>query len=185
MIFHEFEGKKLFERYGILIPRGVLVLKGEDAGKAYRTLDKWQVVVKGQTHERGRMERGLIKFCSSPDEALRACEEIWGAGVSAILMEEKLEIAEEKDFSIAFDEALRAPVLEYGSPAGGRGGERERHVLDIHADMDLPSAGFPHIPFAQAFWNLYRREKATSIEVSSLARTSGGEWVALDARIEL
>lgn len=186
MELHEYEGKKLFEKYGILVPRGVLVLNGEDVSKAYRSLDRWEVVCKAQVLARGRMEKGLVRFCSSEDEVLAACEEIfardiWGEGAVAVLIEEKLEIEEERYLSIAYDATLNQPVLSYGV----RGGEVERHILDIHADADIPSAGFPHIPFAQAAWNLYRREKALLVEISPLARISGGAWVAVDAKISL
>ncbi|MEK7479147.1 MAG: ATP-grasp domain-containing protein [Patescibacteria group bacterium] len=181
MVLHEYEGKKLFEKYGILVPRGVLILKGEDAGKAYRTLDRWQTVLKGQTHERGRMEKGLVRFCSSEDEVLAAVKNMWALGVGAVLIEEKLEVAEERELSIAHDENLGQPVLEYGP----RGADKERHVLDIHADADLPSAGFPHIPYSQAFWNLYRREKASVVAAKPLGRIPDSSWVALDVRVAL
>lgn len=179
MILHEFEGKKLFATYGILVPKGVLILKGEDGGQAYRMLDKWEVVLKAQVHERGRMERGLIRFCSSEDEVLLAAKDMRKQDVLAILIEEKLDIAEERYLSIAHNEKIGRPVLEFGF----RNGERERHVLDIHADLDIPSAGFPHIPFAQAAWNLYRRERAVSLEIAPLVKTKDGVWVAADARI--
>lgn len=181
MNLYEFEGKKLFEKYGILIPRGVLILKGEDPTKAYRSLDRWEVVVKAQVHEQGRMEKGLILFCSSEDEILAAAKNIWKAGTSAILIEEKLEIAEEWYLSITHDEKSGGPILQFGR----RGGEMERHVLDIRADSDIPSAGFPYIPFAQATWNLFRRENVLSLEIAPLAWTTGGAWVAIDARVVL
>ena len=181
MFLHEYEAKKFFEQYGILVPRGVLVLKGENAGQAYRTLGKWEVVCKAQTHDRGRFASGLIRFCSSEDDVLVATKDIWKQGVDAILIEEKLDVAEERYFSIVRDEESGQPILQFGV----KGGEMERHVLDVRADLDIPSAGFPHIPFAQAAWNLYRREKARTVEADPLVKTRDGVWVAADARIEI
>ncbi|KKT04961.1 MAG: Succinyl-CoA synthetase, beta subunit [Candidatus Magasanikbacteria bacterium GW2011_GWD2_43_18] len=48
MNLYEFEGKQLFEKHGIKIPRGIVVRREEKAGDVFSELNVSDVVVKAQ-----------------------------------------------------------------------------------------------------------------------------------------
>jgi succinyl-CoA synthetase beta subunit len=48
MNLYEFEGKKLFAKYGITTPKGVVIRRGDDVQKMYTELGVRDVVVKAQ-----------------------------------------------------------------------------------------------------------------------------------------
>src|SRR3989338_3162525 len=100
MNLYEFEGKNLFEKYGMKIPRGVVVRRGEDFATIYTNLGIPEVVVKAQVLSGKRGKGGGIKFAFSAEEVQKACAEIFtmdlrGQYVAAVRIEEKLNIAEE------------------------------------------------------------------------------------------
>src|SRR3989338_1725575 len=123
MNLYEFEGKKLFAKYGITTPNGVVVRRGDDVQKMYSSLGAQDVVVKAQVLSGKRGKNNGIKFCSSAEEVAAACAELFamnirGQYVAEVLIEEKMDIAEEKYLSITYDTNRKQPVLIY-SEAGG------------------------------------------------------------------
>ena len=54
MKIHEYQGKAIFRKHGIITPPGIPVFSVEEALNAYRTLDTKTVVVKAQIHAGGR-----------------------------------------------------------------------------------------------------------------------------------
>ena len=63
MNLYEFEGKNLFAKHGISIPRGVVVRRGDDPRRAYEALGMKEVVVKAQVLSGKRGKGGGIRFC--------------------------------------------------------------------------------------------------------------------------
>src|SRR5262245_37235845 len=123
MNLYEFEGKELFKSHGITIPKGVVVRRGEDFGSAYAKLGLSDVVVKAKVLSGKRGKNNAIRFCSSVEEVVIACEEIFGMQVrgqyvAAIRIEEKLSIAEEHYLSILYDSARKQPMLIYSTKGG-------------------------------------------------------------------
>ncbi len=131
MNLYEFEGKNIFEKYGINIPRGVVVHRTDDDsmnsqniyGDVYNNLGIKDVVVKAQVLSGKRGKGGGIRFCSTAEEVQKACEEIFamdvqGQYVAAIRIEEKLKVAEEHYVSITYDTNKKQPVLIYSSEGG-------------------------------------------------------------------
>mgnify|MGYP003548029002 CR=1 FL=1 len=54
MNLHEYQGKALLAKYGVRVPRNVMIEKAADAEKAARDLGTPIVVVKSQIHAGGR-----------------------------------------------------------------------------------------------------------------------------------
>lgn len=69
MKIHEYQGKQIFEKYGVPVPRGILVHSPAEAEKAAKTLATPVVVVKAQIHAGGRGKAGGVKIAKSPAEA--------------------------------------------------------------------------------------------------------------------
>lgn len=193
MNLYEWEGKELFAKHGLVIPRGVVVRPGDDAGKKYEELGITEVVVKAQILSGKRGKNNGIKFCSSVDEVVVACKEllvnqIKGMQVTAVLIEEKLQIAEEHYCSIVYDTNSKQPMLIYSSQ-GGMDIEdvAEEKIMRIPLDIrndQLPVAQ-KDWDFAQKLYAVFKTEDARVVEINPLVKTTEGNWVAADAKIAL
>lgn len=190
MNLYEFEGKKLFETYGIAVPKGVVIRRHDDVEKAYASLGVDRVVVKAQVLSGKRGKNNGIKFCSSLDEVRQAVYELFvshirGQYVAAVRIEERLPIAEEHYASIIYDTNLKQPVLIYSRDGGvdiEEVSEKDikKTVLDIRQETIESS-----VPFAQELWNCFRHEDARVVEINPLVKLADGTWVAADAKIAL
>lgn len=180
----------MFAKYGIAVPKGVVVRRGDDAATAYKNLGVVDVVVKAQVLSGKRGKNNGIEFCSNATEVIAACErifamEIKGQYVTALRIEEKLDIAEEHYLSITYDTGAKQPILIY-SVAGGMDIEDvpdkkiERHLLNIQDEkINLD------IPMARELWQCFLREDARLVEINPLVKTASGAWIAADAKIAL
>ena len=149
MNLYEFEGKKLFEKHGIAIPRGIAVERGDFPKEAYDRLGVPDVVVKAQILSGKRGKNGAIRFCRNADEAERACKEIFsmdvrGQYVAQIRMEEKLDIVEEQYLSITYDTNAKQPVLVY-SREGGMDIEdvHQENIIKVPLDVRVKDPTLP------------------------------------------
>ena len=203
MNLYEFEGKNIFEKYGLKIPRGVVIRRpstsslrgdsvepGQDFTDAYNSLGVKDVVVKAQVLSGKRGKGGGIKFASNADDVKKTCEEIFamqirGQYVTAVRIEEKLSIAQEHYLSITYDTNSKQPVLIYSTQGGMDieevGEEKIQKVpLDIRQET-LES----DIPFAKELWQVFLREDCRVVEINPLVKTAQGDWIAADAKIAL
>jgi succinyl-CoA synthetase beta subunit len=83
MKIHEYQGKALFARYGIAVPKGIPVFKTADvAAAAQRLIDETKVpvvVVKAQIHAGGRGKAGGVAVVKGgPAAAQAAAEKMFG-----------------------------------------------------------------------------------------------------------
>lgn len=118
----EYEGKLVFRRYGLPVPRGIAAASVAEAENAARQLGG-EVVVKAQVHIGGRGKAGGIKFAASPEEARARASEILGMDirgykVQRVYIEEKLDIRKEYYIGITLDRSASLPVLIISSEGG-------------------------------------------------------------------
>jgi succinyl-CoA synthetase beta subunit len=83
MKIHEYQGKAIFARYGIAVPRGIPVFKPEDvAAAAQKLIDETKVpvvVVKAQIHAGGRGKAGGVAVVKAgPAAAQTAAQKMFG-----------------------------------------------------------------------------------------------------------
>ena len=126
---HEYQGKVLLARHGVVTPRGEAVFSAAEAGDAARRLGG-RVVVKAQIHSGGRGKGGGVKLAETADDAERIAGEMLGMTlvtvqtgpggrvVSRLLIEEGLEIASELYLGLLVDRAAQR-LLIMASAAGG------------------------------------------------------------------
>lgn len=190
MNLYECEGKRLFKKHGIAVPKGICIHRGEDPIQIYGDLGIKEVIAKAQVLSGKRGKNNAIRFCGSQDEVVQACRELFnieirGQYVAAVRIEEKLNISEEHYLSIVYDTNVKRPILIY-SKQGGMDIEDvpedkiEKHELDVRnekIDIDLP--------FAQELWDCFIKEDARLVEINPLVKTVDGEWIAADAKIAL
>jgi len=190
MNLYEFEGKNIFAKYGIRIPRSVLIRRGDDVTRAYTALGIWKVVLKAQILSGKRGKNQGILFCSSPEETEKVCKDIFsqdllGQHVTAILLEEQIEIAEEHYLSITYDTREKLPALMYSEAGGVDVEDVSREKIQRFFLNPRDERCSYDIPFAQALWNCFRQEDARIVEINPLVKTADGEWIALDAKVAL
>jgi len=68
MNLHEYQAKKLFEQYGLPIPKGLVVRSVEEALSAAEQLGSNKLVVKAQIHSGGRGKAGGVKIVDRKEE---------------------------------------------------------------------------------------------------------------------
>ena len=118
----EYQGKELFRRAGIAVPRGYHAAAPARAAEL-ATPDVPEWVVKAQVLMGGRGKAGKVKFAKSADDVASVAEEIMatpmppnrqnpkGERVNSVLVEEKLPIAKEAYCAIAIDRTTKRPVI--------------------------------------------------------------------------
>lgn len=118
----EYEGKQVFRKYGLPVPRGIPASSPTEA-KAAAVEIGGEVVVKAQVHIGGRGKAGGIKFAADPEEAEKIADEILGMDirgytVNRVYVEEKVEIRGEYYIGITHDRSAKLPVIIISSEGG-------------------------------------------------------------------
>jgi len=159
----EFQGKELFRRAGLAVPRGAHVTTSDEASTFVRdNAGSW--VLKSQVLVGGRGKAGGIKFVDNAADAKSTSDALLqlvirneqnpdGERVTSLLVEEKLSIASEAYVSIAIDRAAKRPVVIVSS----QGGMDVEDVAKNHPDAIAkawidPNVGFsPYVARQLAF----------------------------------
>lgn len=205
MNLYEFEGKEIFAKFGIKIPRGFVVhrnvkLRDGAIEMMYNQLGAKDVVVKAQVLSGKRGKNNGIRFCSSADEVERIIAELFqldirGQYVAAVRVEEKLDIVEEHYLSITYDTNKKQPVLVY-SAQGGMDIEDvpEEKILKVPLDIRNQSLSLSEISVgdgkgvatvSQNLWKCFLKEDTRVAEINPLVKTAQGEWLAADAKVAI
>ena len=129
MKLHEYQAKDLLSRYGVPVPAGGVARTAQQARELAADAGG-RVVVKAQVHAGGRGKAGGIRLASDAEEAAQAADSMLssslvtaqtgpeGVPVSAVLVEEMLNIAGELYLAVLVDGGSRRPVV-MASEAGG------------------------------------------------------------------
>jgi succinyl-CoA synthetase beta subunit len=154
MKIHEYQGKELFRRYGVPVPRGVPAFTVDEAVKAAQSLGGPVWVVKAQIHAGGRGKGGGVKLARSIDEVKQRASEILGMQlvthqtgpvgqkVRRLLVEEGADIKKELYVGMVIDRATQRVTLMASSEGGMDIEEVAAHTPEkIHKVHIDPSAG--------------------------------------------
>ena len=138
MKIHEYQGKELFAKAGVPIPKGIVACTPEEAAAAVTTLGTPVTVVKSQIHAGGRgkgtfkehpKQRGVV-LVKSADEARENAARMLGSTlvtkqtgeegkkVSTLFVEQGLKIAKELYLGIVIDRETGTPVIIASSEGG-------------------------------------------------------------------
>ncbi len=134
MNIHEYQGKELFRKYGIPVPKGIPAFTVEEARNAASQLIKETendvVVVKAQIHAGGRGKGGGVKVVKGVAEATEKAEAILGMQlvthqtgpegkkVQRLLVEQGLPIARELYLALVVDRETRRIVVMASTEGG-------------------------------------------------------------------
>ncbi len=206
----EHEGKSIFSRYGLLIPRGKVVdnsLEGKKVAEEFGG----EVMVKAQVHTGGRGKEGGIKKASTPQEALQWTKEILGRKirgytVNKVYIEERVNIEEEYYLAFILDRSSGLPLFIISSKGGidiekvaREEPERVRRLKvnplwGIHPyqvrrealEARIPSSHLtPIVSAAMKLYEVFIGEDALLAEINPALLTSEGRLVCGDSKVEL
>ncbi len=154
MKIHEYQGKEIFRRYGMNVPRGIPAFSVDEAVAAAKSLGGPVWVVKAQIHAGGRGKGGGVKVAKSLDDVKARAGEILGMQlvthqtgpggqkVRRLLIEEGADIKKELYIGMVVDRATQRVTLMASSEGGMDIEEVAAHTPEkIHRVAIDPLAG--------------------------------------------
>jgi succinyl-CoA synthetase beta subunit len=130
MKIHEYQGKELFRKFGMVTPRGFACFSVDEAVEAAKKLGGGVWVVKAQIHAGGRGKGGGVKVAKSLDEVRDKAKQILGMQlvthqtgpggqkVRRLLVEEGADIKKELYIGMVVDRVTQRVALMASSEGG-------------------------------------------------------------------
>ena len=130
MNIHEFQAKEILRRFGVAVPRGMVVTTAAEAQAAAQQLGEGVTVVKAQIHAGGRGKGGGVKVVKSPQEAAEKARQMLGKNlvthqtgpegrqVRRVLVEQGVEIERELYLAMVLDRAQSRVTVICSSEGG-------------------------------------------------------------------
>jgi succinyl-CoA synthetase beta subunit len=158
MKIHEYQGKQIFKKYGVPVPRGIVARTADEAEKAAAELGTKVTVVKAQIHAGGRGKGGGVKLARSPAEARALAAAMLGMKlktiqtgpegqtVNTLYIEEGLDIEKEYYLGVTLDRSSSRITFM----ASTEGGVEIEEVASKHPEKILRETVDPAVGF-QAF----------------------------------
>jgi succinyl-CoA synthetase beta subunit len=206
----EHHAKRLLADAGLAVPRGGVAADPEEAAARAREVGG-AVVVKAQVPAGGRGKAGAVRFADTPEEAAAAAAELLamtvaGFPVTAVLVEQRIDIRRELYTAVLNNAASRGPLVLFSTEGGidieevhDTAPEKVlRAPLDIRDELSAPAARELLEPTGLneaereavaaalgTLYRVYREYDAELVEVNPLAIDSGGVALALDCKLSM
>jgi succinyl-CoA synthetase beta subunit len=206
----EYQGKQLFARHGVPVPKGAPADSVDEAVKRASEIG-FPCVIKAQVQVGGRGKAGGIKVANSTEEAEEHAKAILGMDIRGhtvheVWVERASDIASEYYASIVFDRSAKAPLLMLSTQGGmdieAVAAQDPEAIARLHVD---PLLGFQDFhgrrlcfqagvdadvvrPLGALLTRLYEAfvaEEAMLVEVNPLIVTGDRQVMALDAKVTL
>jgi succinyl-CoA synthetase beta subunit len=201
----EYQGKMLFNQYGIRIPRAYLAHNTDEAKEAAVRLG-YPLVLKSQLTVGGRGKAGAIVKCKDDLEMVTKFNElvhkvVKGELPHSILVEEKVDIKKELYLSLFFNRSKRCYSL-ITSAEGGVEIENVENtiILDIPINGVLSAQAIENVSyklglignlttvlsfsdFIIKLLNLINEKEAELAEINPIGIIGDGSLIALDAKV--
>jgi succinyl-CoA synthetase beta subunit len=205
---YEHQGKELFARFEIPVPRGIVATSGEEAARATEELGG-RSVVKVQVAIGGRGKGGGVVVADSSERAAAEADRMLREGfkgmrVTRVLVEQVLPIAREFYTSFLLDRStgryLAMMTAEGGVDIEELARTRLEAIRRVHVDPNLGLRTY-HVrelvsvlpvdardgageALRKAF-RLLTELDATLVEINPLVQLEDGSVVALDAKVTI
>ena len=201
MKLFEYQGKELFDKYGILVPKGMLIENEKDIAKL-----NFPSVIKAQVLIGGRGKAGGIKKVKDSNEAKEAFSNIFGMDlrgftVKKVLAEEMVEVKSELYLSFMLDRSKRMSLLMI-STEGGMDiesvpddkifkewinpfiGIQPFHMRSIISKLKLSKEDGKEVSrVISKLYRLFREYDCELVEINPLIISKDGGVVALDSKV--
>jgi len=212
MRIFEYQGKELFEKYGISVPAGQIIDEKREIKKIISNIDKGNgVVLKAQVLTGGRGKAKGILFAGSVAECESQYDELINMNISGhpvrkILLEEKIKIQQEYYLGIIIDTETGRPVVIVCSRGGVDVEEISKAhpeciekvtvdvaygLLDYQVRTLLLRLGVskqlltPFIDISKKLYKFFMENDAVFSEINPLVLDAEGSLIAADARIDI
>jgi succinyl-CoA synthetase beta subunit len=198
----EYQGKELFNQYGISVPKACLVTSRDEVVQAAAKLG-YPLILKSQLTVGGRGKAGAILKCNNDSELLPKFQELINKVVKGelprgILVEKVVPIKSELYLSFFLNRSRRCYSL-IASSEGGMEIENvgDKVIFDIQveglsqvtAEETARKLGLEtriqksFVDFTMNLSKLVINEEAELVEVNPIAVLDGGALTALDAKV--
>ncbi|OGE37557.1 hypothetical protein A3B45_00905 [Candidatus Daviesbacteria bacterium RIFCSPLOWO2_01_FULL_39_12] len=187
MLLFEFEGKTLFKKCGIQIPKSQLI-----EPESQRVTIKPPLVLKAQVLSGKRADAGGIIKVEEQVEIQGKLVEIFsktinGEKVERVLVEEMVEIEKEYYLSFSYSTEVRGPILTF-TENGGTGIE-EKGAKSFPVDI-LKGFHGENVPeklkdTALKLWEVFTKYDCELAEINPLVVDKQGKAWALDSKVIL
>lgn len=198
----EYQGKELFDQYGIRIPKSYLAKTLAEAREGAKKIG-FPLVLKSQLTVGGRGKAGAILKCKTPEElepkfTELVYKEVKGELPRGILLEEMAPIKQELYLSLFLNRSKRC----YSLIASAEGGvEIETSGNKVVVDVPITglnpqvaedtasrlgldgSAGVAFVDLVTKLSNMAGEKEAELAEINPVAILGDGSMVALDAKV--
>ena len=210
MRLYEFEGSDLFRREGIPVPNYAVASSPKEARQKAEEIGL-PVVIKAQVLVGGRGLAGGVQVADSPDQAEEVTHRILsysirGLPVHRVIVAQKVEVAREFYLGVTVDGYSGTPVVILSTAGGVSIEETARTHPERVVSRQVPIAtgfllseaqqmaqeeGLGGEELAQVtsilhtLYGVFRKYDALVAEINPLARTPQGNYLALDAKVEI
>ncbi len=215
MKIHEYQAKRFLEEYGIPAPAGDVASTPEEASRISEALGGG-AVVKAQVHAGGRGRAGGIRLVDSAEEAGSAAADMLGRPlvtdqtvgtgvvVRAVLVVERVDVAQEFYLGITMDADQGVPVVMASTEGGVEieqvAEDAPEKIVRVHGDpllglspyraRDLayalgspPPLVRPMADITSRLYRLYTEKDCSLAEINPLVITADERVLALDAKL--
>lgn len=203
MKLYEFQGKKLFKKYGIPIQSGNLIYPNDNLDHLIMPL-----VLKSQVLVGGRGKAGGIQIWDGSKEIKKIMDELFhleikNEKVKAVLALNEVNILRELYLSITFNKSKSTPVLISGISGGidiekiAQKDKRKIHIVEFNSLLGISEFQIRFIAkklqikniaefrkIVISMYKIFKEYDALLVEINPLAITPEG-LVAIDSKIEL
>lgn len=210
MRLYEFEGSDLFRREGIPVPNYAVTSSPQEARQKAEEIGL-PVVIKAQVLVGGRGLAGGVQVADSPDQAEKVAHRILSYSISGlpvqwVIVAQKVEVAREFYLGVTVDGYSGTPVVILSTAGGVSIEEMARAHPERVVSRQVPIATGLLLSEAQqmaqegglggeelvqvtsilhTLYSVFRKYDALVAEINPLARTPQGNYLALDAKVEI
>jgi succinyl-CoA synthetase beta subunit len=189
MILKESEAKKIFQKYGIAIPDGILVSDVNEIAQYLECLKSDDLIVKAQVLSGSRGKRGLILSAAKENVAEKAKEllgkEVDGEKIEQVLIEEKIPAEKELFLSLTIDKAEKSVILLFSEQGGVDIEELTEKIIKVPIEKYKEEIKDEKlIPLIEAMHKLMKELDAELVEINPLVLVEG-KLIAADAKIRI
>jgi len=210
MRLFEYEGNTLFRKEGIPVPDFELAATPEEAVEKAKKLSL-PVMVKAQVLTGGRWLAGGVQSAASLEEVDKAARHILGTVISGftvkqVMIAPKVDTAREFYLGVTLDEYHNTPVIVLSAEGGvsinqiasarpesvvSRSVSITEGLLLSMAKQMCHDIGLTGLDLSQVagimvnLYKLFRNYDALLAEINPLVQTTQGNFMALDAKVEI
>jgi len=210
MRLYEFEAASLFRQEGVPVPDFAIADSPRQARQAAEKIG-FPVVIKAQVLSGGRGLAGGVQTADSPEQAEAIAgrvlkSAIRGLPVNRVMVVPKAAVAREFYLGVTIDGVVGCPVVIMSTAGGVDIEETSRNHPEKVTSCQVPILSGLSLPQAEKMarktgltadessrmadilhklYNVFRKSEATIAEINPLALTTKGDYLALDAKMEI